>query len=45
MDILEFENNNILMLGEIIGKFLYIKKGGSFPQNIILVFNLKIVPI
>lgn len=42
---LEFENNNILMLGEIIGKFLYKKREDHSPQNIILVFNLKIVPI
>lgn len=38
---LEFENNNILMLGEIIGKFLYIKKGGSFPPKYHISFQFE----
>jgi formamidopyrimidine-DNA glycosylase len=36
---LEFENNNFLMFGEIIGKFLYFEKGKSLPQKFHVLFQ------
>ena len=36
---LEFQNNNILMFGEIIGKFSYIEKGESLPLKYHVIFQ------
>jgi formamidopyrimidine-DNA glycosylase len=36
---LEFENDNFLMFGEIIGKFLYFKKEQSLPQKFHVLFE------
>lgn len=36
---LEFQNNNILMFGEIIGKFSYSEKGESLPPKYHVIFQ------
>ena len=38
---LEFQNNNILMFGEIIGKFSYIEKGESLPLKYHISFQFE----
>jgi len=36
---LEFQNSNLLMFGEIIGKFSYIEKGNALPQKYHVLFQ------